>query len=113
MRENSHTVHFRALLSDISIILQVKYEELLQRCQQGADGLSHKAVQTPSSPQVGLRPQQRLSSSAALMSELPAVLEDGHPLHQPEYTALFQEIFSRIHKTKEDLSENKRSCPDH
>ncbi|XP_046873251.1 cerebellar degeneration-related protein 2 isoform X2 [Hypomesus transpacificus] len=93
--------------------LQVKYEELLQRCQQGADGLSHKAVQTPSSPQVGLRPQQRLSSSAALMSELPAVLEDGHPLHQPEYKALFQEIFSRIHKTKEDLSENKRSCPDH
>ncbi|XP_067089077.1 cerebellar degeneration-related protein 2 isoform X1 [Osmerus mordax] len=93
--------------------LQVKYEELLRRCQQGADGLSHKDVQTPSSPQVGLRPRRRLSSSAALISELPAVLEDGHQLQQPEYKALFQEIFSRIHKTKEDLSENKRSCPDH
>ncbi|XDV14068.1 hypothetical protein PO909_002284 [Leuciscus waleckii] len=60
--------------------LQVKYEELLRRCQQGADSLSHKAVQTPTAH----APQRR-----------------------PEYKALFKEIFTCIQKTKEDLSENR------
>ncbi|XP_041719956.2 cerebellar degeneration-related protein 2-like [Coregonus clupeaformis] len=85
--------------------LQVKYEELLRRCQLGADGLSHKAVQTPHSSHGTVSyPRQRLSSSAISIG-LPAVPEDNGP--QPEYKALFQEIFTCIQKTKEDLSENK------
>uniref|UniRef100_A0A8B9LQZ4 Cerebellar degeneration-related protein 2a n=1 Tax=Astyanax mexicanus TaxID=7994 RepID=A0A8B9LQZ4_ASTMX len=69
--------------------LQIKYEELLRRCQRGSDGLSHKAVQTPAA-----------STSS----------ETGHSvvdLHQPEYKALFKEIFTCIQKTKADLSENR------
>ena len=83
--------------------LQVKYEELLRRCQRGADGLSHKAVQTPAS---------RRSSSVTTVSTATAstATESYRPtdeLHQPEYKALFQEIFTCIQKTKEDLSENR------
>nr|XP_046271138.1 cerebellar degeneration-related protein 2 isoform X2 [Scatophagus argus]XP_046271139.1 cerebellar degeneration-related protein 2 isoform X2 [Scatophagus argus] len=84
--------------------LQVKYDELLRRCQQATDKLNHKAVQTTSSPFASSRVRRRLSSSAAL-SDLTAVLEDNQ---QPEYKALFNEIFSCIQKTKEDLSENRR-----
>ncbi|XP_070703826.1 cerebellar degeneration-related protein 2 [Pempheris klunzingeri] len=83
--------------------LQVKYNELLQRCQQTTGRLSHKAIQTSSSPFASSRTRRRLSSSAA-QSDLTAVLEDGQ---QPEYKALFNEIFTCIQKTKEDLSENR------
>ncbi|KAM6957251.1 cerebellar degeneration-related protein 2 [Aplochiton taeniatus] len=88
--------------------LQVKYEELLRRCQQGADGLSHKAIQTAHSPQAGQRGRRR---SSLALSSLSVVLEDGQqqPQQQPEYKALFQEIFTCIQKTKEDLSENQRT----
>lgn len=85
--------------------LQVKYDELLQRCQQAPDGPNHKAVQTSVGPSVSSRARRRLSSSATL-SDLMAFLEDGQ---QPEYKALFKEIFTCIQKTKEDLSENR--CP--
>ncbi|XP_036423274.1 cerebellar degeneration-related protein 2 [Colossoma macropomum] len=83
--------------------LQVKYEELLRRCQRGADGLSHKAVQTPAS---------RRSSSVTTVTTATAsmTVESGCPadeLHQPEYKTLFKEIFTCIQKTKEDLSENR------
>ncbi|XP_041813291.1 cerebellar degeneration-related protein 2 [Chelmon rostratus] len=88
--------------------LQVKYDELLRRCQQATDDLSHKAVQTSSSPFASSRTRRRLSSSAAL-SDLTMVLEEGQ---QPEYKALFNEIFSCIQKTKEDLSENRRPVKD-
>ncbi|XP_076020639.1 cerebellar degeneration-related protein 2 [Genypterus blacodes] len=95
--------------------LQVKYEELLQRCQQASERLSHKAVQTSSSPSKSGRIRRRLSSSTA-PSDLTAVLEDGQ---QPEYKALFREIFTCIQQTKEDLSERQQSninttkCKDH
>ncbi|XP_023137514.2 cerebellar degeneration-related protein 2 [Amphiprion ocellaris] len=88
--------------------LQVKYDELLRRCQQAADGLSHKAVQTSSSPFVSSRTRRRLSGSAAL-SDLVAVLEDGQ---QPEYKTLFKEIFTCIQRTQENLSENRRPVRD-
>ncbi|KAG9279059.1 cerebellar degeneration-related protein 2 [Astyanax mexicanus] len=84
--------------------LQIKYEELLRRCQRGSDGLSHKAVQTPAS---------RRSSSVATATTTEAAStssETGHSvvdLHQPEYKALFKEIFTCIQKTKADLSENR------
>lgn len=73
--------------------LQVKYEELLQRCMQASDRLTHKAVQTSSSVFVSSRARRRLS-------DLTVVFEDG----QPEYKALFKELFTCIQKTKEDLS---------
>ncbi|XP_074553663.1 cerebellar degeneration-related protein 2 [Halichoeres trimaculatus] len=84
--------------------LQVKYDELLQRYQHPSDVLSHKAVQTSTSPLVSSRTRSRLSSSSTLC-ELTLVLEEGQP---PEYKALFNEIFTCIKKTKEDLSENRR-----
>ncbi|XP_053348087.1 cerebellar degeneration-related protein 2 [Clarias gariepinus] len=70
-------------------VLKTKYEELLQRSQRRDDTPSHKAVQTPA---VSLRLQ-----SASLMDDT----------YQPEYRALFKEIFTCIEKTKEDLKENK------
>ncbi|CAL8272587.1 unnamed protein product [Lota lota] len=86
--------------------LQVKYEELLQRCQQGGSVgvLSHKAMQTP---QVG-GPGAYQPPPDLLPSGQGIVLEDGPPA---EYKVLFAEIFSRIQKTKEDLSENHRRAP--
>ncbi|XP_049418153.1 cerebellar degeneration-related protein 2 [Epinephelus fuscoguttatus] len=84
--------------------LQVKYDELLRRCQQ-ADGPSHKAVQTSNIPFANSRTRRRRSS--ATLSDLMVVLEDGQ--QQPEYKALFKEIFTCIQKTKEDLRDNR--CP--
>ncbi|KAM7386856.1 hypothetical protein PAMA_009474 [Pampus argenteus] len=88
--------------------LQVKYDELLQRCQQATDGLSHKDVQTSNNAGISNRTRRRLSSSAAF-SDLTVVLEDGP---QPEYKVLFKEIFTCIKKTKEDLSDNRRPVRD-
>uniref|UniRef100_A0A3Q0T1C8 Cerebellar degeneration-related protein 2a n=1 Tax=Amphilophus citrinellus TaxID=61819 RepID=A0A3Q0T1C8_AMPCI len=88
--------------------LQVKYDELLQRCQQVSDEFNHKAVQTSSSPFASSRSRRRLSGSAAL-SDLTVVLEEGQ---QPEYKALFKEIFTCIQKTKEDLSGNGKPLRD-
>ncbi|XP_030263781.1 cerebellar degeneration-related protein 2 [Sparus aurata] len=88
--------------------LQVKYDELLQRCQQATDQLSHKAVQTSTAPFPSGRTRRRLSSLVAL-SDLTMVLEDGQ---QPEYKALFTEIFTCIQKTKADLSENRHPVKD-
>ncbi|KAI3359848.1 hypothetical protein L3Q82_014205, partial [Scortum barcoo] len=83
----------------------VKYDELLRRCQQATDELSNKSVQTSNTPLTSSRTRRRLSSSVA-KSDLTAALEDGQ---QPEYKALFNEIFTCIQKTKEDLNENKRT----
>ena len=89
-------------------VLQVKYDELLRRCQQ-TDGLSHKGVQTSSTPVANSRTRRRLSSSATL-SDLTVVSEDGQ--QQPEYKVLFKEIFTCIQKTKDDLSDNRRPVRD-
>ncbi len=89
-------------------IIQVKYDELLRRCQQVSEEPSHKAVQTSNSPFASSRIHRRLSNSAA-PSDLTPVLEDGQ---QPEYKALFNEIFTCIQKTKEDLSEHRRPAKD-
>ncbi|XP_077591527.1 cerebellar degeneration-related protein 2 [Stigmatopora nigra] len=64
--------------------LQLKYDALLQRCQQANAGFNHKSVQTPRSPRD------------------PVLVQD-----QPEYKILFEEIFTCIRKTKEDLHDNK------
>ncbi|XP_057673147.1 cerebellar degeneration-related protein 2 isoform X2 [Corythoichthys intestinalis] len=70
--------------------LQVKYDALLQRCQQANVGLTHKSVQTPRSPSASSRPRE-----CTLVPE------------EPEYKILFKEIFTCIQKTKEDLHDNK------
>ncbi|XP_048847331.1 cerebellar degeneration-related protein 2 [Brienomyrus brachyistius] len=81
--------------------LQARYDALLSRCQQVADGLSHTAVQTAGTD----RTRRRSTSSA----ETPGADVDTSP---PEYRALFQEIFNCIRKTREDLShQNKTATP--
>ncbi|KAM9424320.1 cerebellar degeneration-related protein 2-like [Pholidichthys leucotaenia] len=77
--------------------LQVKYDELLRRCssQEEEDRQNHKSVQTASTT----------TTSACSGPTDTEDFEDG--IHQPEYKELFREIFSRIQKTKEDLSENR------
>ncbi|XP_075035798.1 cerebellar degeneration-related protein 2 [Mixophyes fleayi] len=85
--------------------LKVKYEELLQRCQLEDDFSSHKAFQT-SKPSRGL-------SNASSLDNLPSALLDSakhnasSPVTQPEYKVLFQEIFSCINKTKQEISEHR------
>lgn len=81
--------------------LQVKYDELLRRCQQGAESLSHKAVQTPTAH---AQRRRSLLTNATTTTEAICLADE---LHQPEYKALFKEIFTCIQKTKEDLSENR------
>ncbi|XP_017277339.1 cerebellar degeneration-related protein 2 [Kryptolebias marmoratus] len=88
--------------------LQVKYNELLRRCQQATDELSHKAVQTSSGPPTNAWVRRHLSNSAPF-SDLMSIPENGP---QPEYKLLFKEIFTCIQKTKEDLSENRRPVSD-
>ncbi|KAG7317363.1 hypothetical protein KOW79_019661 [Hemibagrus wyckioides] len=70
-------------------VLKTKYEELLLRCHTPDHTPSHKAVQTP---------------AACLKTPSASLTEDSY---QPEYRALFQEIFTCIRKTKEDLNENR------
>eukprot|EP00061_Rhincodon_typus_P018117 g47147.t1 len=94
-----------------------KYEELLGKCRRHQEGLRHAAVQTS-------RPVSRDSScrdflleclevdlkapdkSLSLSQQVEAADKRlGHS--QPEYKALFKEIFSRIQKTKADISASK------
>lgn len=84
--------------------LQVKYDALLRRCHQGEPDqgqLSHKAVQTPTGA-----PPAPPSLCQAVGTEMEGMEDD---FHQPEYKALFKEIFTCIQKTKEDLSENREN----
>ncbi|XP_042545721.1 cerebellar degeneration-related protein 2 [Dipodomys spectabilis] len=77
--------------------LKEKYEALLRRCQPEPDSLSHKAVQT----------------SRALAAREPAAGAPEPPRGPPspgtppEYKALFQEIFSCIKKTKQEIDEQR------
>ncbi|XP_056263728.1 cerebellar degeneration-related protein 2 isoform X1 [Pseudoliparis swirei] len=85
--------------------LQVKYDELLRRFQQ-ADGPSHKAAQTPNGPFASSRARRRRSSAAP---SDPTVVPASQ---QPEYKALFKEIFTCIQKTKDDLGNNRSPVED-
>ncbi|XP_041086755.1 cerebellar degeneration-related protein 2-like [Polyodon spathula] len=82
--------------------LQLKYEELLRKCQLN-DGHS-KAVQT----------SQRYSRSNVALAlpspsdSLPWSQPSTPDSQQPEYKALFKEIFTCIKKTREDISEHQR-----
>ncbi|KAM8844222.1 cerebellar degeneration-related protein 2 isoform 2-T2 [Spinachia spinachia] len=85
--------------------LQVKYDELLRRCQQ-TDGPSHRAMLASNSPSASSRARRRRSSAAP--SDLTVVV-DGQ---QPEYKALFKEIFNCIQKTRDDLGVNRSPVED-
>ncbi|XP_073399087.1 cerebellar degeneration-related protein 2-like [Dendrobates tinctorius] len=81
--------------------LKAKYEELLHRCQMEDDLFSHKSVQTT-----------KLSTMSSPDNSPPNTLNSGKhtpgsPVSQPEYKVLFQEIFTCINKTKEEISENR------
>ncbi|XP_017289246.1 cerebellar degeneration-related protein 2 [Kryptolebias marmoratus] len=75
--------------------LQVKYDELLRRCQLGEEEEEEDEEED--------EPLQTSEVAAARLG-LPDVEDDRH---QPEYKELFRKIFSRIQKTKEDLNENR------
>ncbi|EPQ12163.1 Cerebellar degeneration-related protein 2 [Myotis brandtii] len=89
--------------------LKAKYEELLKKCQQQeGDSLSHKAVQTARAP---ARDPASRDPPAAGAPE-PAGSPTSTP--PPEYKALFEEIFSCIQKTKQEIDEQRmkyRSLP--
>uniref|UniRef100_A0A8C0ISA2 Cerebellar deration related protein 2 like n=1 Tax=Chelonoidis abingdonii TaxID=106734 RepID=A0A8C0ISA2_CHEAB len=68
-----------------------KYEELLSKCRQHKDSVCHTGVQTS---------QKSLSKHVEAVDKR---LEQS----QPEYKALFKEIFSRIQKTKADINATK------
>ncbi|XP_072916236.1 cerebellar degeneration-related protein 2 [Hemitrygon akajei] len=85
--------------------LQLKYEELLRRCQRPAAGFSspgssHKAVQTPG--RLGPEPVARCSPPRTLLGIEPASADS-----QPEYKALFREIFNCIQRTKEEIEQSR------
>ncbi|XP_004604341.2 cerebellar degeneration-related protein 2 [Sorex araneus] len=94
--------------------LKVKYEELLRRCQQdGADGLAHKAVQTPGAlareppPAAPCSPPRPEAATPEPLGS-PATAAATPP---PEYKALFKEIFSCISKTKQEIDEQRTKYP--
>uniref|UniRef100_A0A673FY67 Uncharacterized protein n=1 Tax=Sinocyclocheilus rhinocerous TaxID=307959 RepID=A0A673FY67_9TELE len=59
--------------------------------EEGADSLSHKAVQTPTAP------AQRRKSQATTTTDTICLADE---LHQPEYKAVFKKIFTCIQKTE-------------
>ncbi|XP_042197139.1 cerebellar degeneration-related protein 2 [Callorhinchus milii] len=101
--------------------LQLKYEELLKKCQIPEGSLTNKAVQTkhPSPHQSENAAQyERTPSSGepgAGIAELAATTTQGAvvkttgPLGiaQPEYKVLFKEIFSCIKKTKDEIDQHR------
>ncbi|KAM5152336.1 cerebellar degeneration-related protein 2 [Mantella aurantiaca] len=81
--------------------LKVKYEELLQRCQLEDDFFSHKSIQTSKLSSVSS------PDDGSPLCSLPTKHKAGSPGTQPEYKVLFQEIFTCINKTKEEINENR------
>ncbi|KFW02824.1 Cerebellar degeneration-related protein 2-like, partial [Eurypyga helias] len=75
-----------------------KYEELLSKCRQHKDSVRHAGVQTS-------RPISRDSSFRDFRGE--GAVDKRLEQSQPEYKALFKEIFSRIQKTKADINATK------
>ncbi|XP_005998316.1 cerebellar degeneration-related protein 2-like [Latimeria chalumnae] len=93
-----------------------KYEELLSKCRRHEESLRHTGVQTsrPISRDSSFR-DFRLESheleewktAEKNISKHVEAVDKRLGQAQPEYKALFKEIFSRIQKTKADISANK------
>ncbi|KAL4648061.1 cerebellar degeneration-related protein 2-like [Arapaima gigas] len=100
-----------------------KYEELLGKCRRHEESLRHTGVQTsrPISRDPSMKdcaipapppsPAQTPSTPEVIESISKQVEAVDKRLGQntPEYKALFKEIFSRIQKTKSDISSSKAS----
>uniref|UniRef100_F6PG84 Cerebellar deration related protein 2 like n=2 Tax=Ornithorhynchus anatinus TaxID=9258 RepID=F6PG84_ORNAN len=90
-----------------------KYEELLAKCRQHKDGVRHAGVQTsrPVSRDGSCRDFRGAEEAAAAaeraLSQHVEAVDRRLEQSQPEYKALFQEIFSRIQKTKADINAAK------
>ncbi|KAM9296499.1 cerebellar degeneration-related protein 2-like [Gastrophryne carolinensis] len=87
-----------------------RYEELLAKCRRHEDSLCHTGVQTsrPVSRDNSSRdlPTEEAEPERVLTMQLKAAnrkLEQS----QPEYKALFKEIFNRIQRTKQDINAGK------
>ncbi|XP_055790286.1 cerebellar degeneration-related protein 2-like [Salvelinus fontinalis] len=89
--------------------LQVKYDALLRLCHQGEpypnQQNNHTELQTPSVAPFDC-PQSPVPASLRKAAGTDTNGQEDE-LHQPEYKALFKQIFTCIQKTKEDLSENR------
>ncbi|KYO31125.1 cerebellar degeneration-related protein 2-like [Alligator mississippiensis] len=93
-----------------------KYEELLSKCRQHKDSVRHTGVQTsrPISRDSSFRDfrgeghelEERKTMEKTLSKHVEAV-DKRLEQTQPEYKALFKEIFSRIQKTKADINATK------
>lgn len=91
--------------------LKVKYEELLSKCQQEQDLLSHKAVQTSralAKDVSGVAAQPESDASGWEPTSVPLEPADSPSTStSPEYKVLFKEIFSCIKKTKQEINEQR------
>ncbi|XP_022382308.1 cerebellar degeneration-related protein 2 [Enhydra lutris kenyoni] len=91
--------------------LKVKYDELLKKCQQEEDSLSHKAVQTPRAlarDLAGTNAQPEPGASSwEPASATPEHVSSPTTTAPPEYKALFKQIFSCIKKTKQEIDEQR------
>ncbi|KAJ1067546.1 hypothetical protein K5549_010664 [Capra hircus] len=91
--------------------LKAKYEELLKKCQQEEDSLSHKAVQTSRAPAKDLAALNAQPKPSTLSwdpaSVTPEPISSPTTSTPPEYKALFKEIFSCIKKTKQEIDEQR------
>ncbi|XP_036921640.1 cerebellar degeneration-related protein 2-like isoform X2 [Sturnira hondurensis] len=93
-----------------------KYEELLSKCRQHRAGVRHAGVQTsrPISRDSSWRDlrggeegQGEARAAEKSLSQHVEAVDKRLEQSQPEYKALFQEIFSRIQKTKADINATK------
>lgn len=94
--------------------LKVKYEELLKKCQQEQDSLSHKAVQTSrllTRDLTGLVTQSEAGASGWEPTPVSPESISSPTTTPPEYKALFKEIFSCIKKTKQEIDEQRTKYP--
>lgn len=87
--------------------LKVKYEDLLKKCQQEQDSLSHKAVQTSralAKDLMGVNTQSESSASSWEPASItPEPINSPSTTTPPEYKALFKEIFNCIEKSKQEI----------
>lgn len=93
--------------------LKEKCEELLRR-RHDADGLAHKAVQTPGPPPPAAGAGRRSPPDGPATPEPPpppGSPASASPTPPPEYKALFQEIFSCISKTKQEIDAQRTKYP--